>query len=161
MIIMDITNFLAEDKLAFLRVMLKIKKTSVTHITKDMTTVDFYVLMALNVLLADSKGAPVTPTKLINALSMSPQGLSRSFKTLDKGGYITRENSLEDKRSTSLQITEKGKKLISEYRETILDYYQFIIDKMGQERYNQFKDLLTEYLSLTDDAVKMNICKKK
>jgi DNA-binding MarR family transcriptional regulator len=84
----------------------------------------------------------VTPLKISQFFKISKPSVTSMINTLLRQSYLEKLVSIEDHRSYTLQITQKGLKLVSL---TEVEYYKSIeimMDKMGDLDFNHFIDLL-------------------
>ncbi len=73
-------------------------------------------------ILETSEGSPLRGTcsaqrDLAEMLHISPPAVSNSLKSLERGGYITREPGKEDARCIHVRLTDKGRKAVEGCRE--------------------------------------------
>ena len=76
----------------------------------------------------DRGGTP--STKLGPKMGVEPQSLSRTLKTMESKGLITRKPSPADKRVVLIRLTEKGKKFRDNSREVVANLNQYLSDHL-------------------------------
>jgi DNA-binding MarR family transcriptional regulator len=85
---------------------------------------------------------PVTPLEISQFFNIAKPSVSAMVKSLLKQGYLIKESSVEDKRSYTLSITEKGATLVSSTFEEYLKNMTLIKEKMGASMFDQFIALI-------------------
>ncbi len=63
----------------------------------------------------------ISQKELTYLLNMSKQSLAELLAKLEKSGYITREQSEEDKRAMTIKLTEEGAKAAEDVDDTVSD----------------------------------------
>lgn len=64
----------------------------------------------------------LTRVALANLLSVSPSGVTRALKPLEKLGYVTTVKNERDARQSLAMLTEGGRELLSDVRGVLNDY---------------------------------------
>lgn len=94
----------------------------------------------------DSAGVNVSTLAMCLNLSM-PQ-VSRLLGTMETKGYIERNISNKDRRSTYVSITDKGRLIRKCAKEECSAYMDSVASKMGEEKVNQLVSLLKEFTDI-------------
>lgn len=103
-------------------------------------------------IFAQKKDVPVTPLMISQFFKITKPSVTSSITALVKGGYLTKEISAKDRRSYTLRTTLKGEKLVET---TFVEYYksiEILKEKMGEERFNQFIELVQLAGSIWDEV---------
>jgi DNA-binding MarR family transcriptional regulator len=93
-----------------------------------------------------------TPSNYIsNRMGMEPTSLTRTLKTLEEKGLITRKKNPEDGRGVLIYLTQLGKEKRAQSKETVLIFNETIKKNISEEKLNHFfevaetiNDLITE-----------------
>lgn len=93
-----------------------------------------------------------TPSSFIsNRMGMEPTSLTRTLKTLEEKGLITRKKNPDDGRGVLIYLTELGKEKRALSKETVLIFNETIKKNISAEKLNHFlevteviNDLITE-----------------
>jgi DNA-binding MarR family transcriptional regulator len=75
-------------------------------------------------LIVDKSGTP--STQLGPKMGMEPTSLSRTLKTMESKGWITRKIDKEDKRKVLIFLTQEGLSLRKEVKEVVLSFNEKI-----------------------------------
>lgn len=79
---------------------------------------------------------------------LSPS-LTRIIKSFVDDGMIIRIRSHEDQRITLLSLSDKAKKLVSEFRPDVDAGYKQLIDQLGEKKLKELSPLLDEVIKLS------------
>ncbi len=93
-----------------------------------------------------------TPSNYIsNRMGMEPTSLTRTLKTLEEKGLITRKKNPEDGRGVLIYLTQLGKEKRAQSKETVLIFNETIKKNISEEKLKHFfevaetiNDLITE-----------------
>ena len=78
----------------------------------------------------------VTQTKIAQILGKDKTTISRTLKTLEKKGYIKKEEL--DKRTYLIKLTKHWEEVLDESAQTVQDFRSKIASKLSQNEINQF-----------------------
>lgn len=78
----------------------------------------------------------VTQTKIAQILGKDKTTISRTLKTLEKKGYIQKEEL--DKRTYLIKLTKHGEEVLEKSAQTVQDFRAKIASKLTQNEINQF-----------------------
>ena len=102
-------------------------------------------------LLSIDKENGTPSTYISNRMGMEPTSLTRTLKTLEEKGLITRQKNPEDGRGVLIYLTELGKEKRALSKETVLIFNETIKKNISAEKLNHFlevteviNDLITE-----------------
>ena len=66
----------------------------------------------------------LTRVSLANKLAMSPSGVTRALKPLEKLGYVTTEKNKRDARQSLAKLSRGGRALLSDVEPILSDFYE-------------------------------------
>lgn len=117
----------------------------------DMTISIGYIL-----LIIDKNGTP--STQLGPRMGMEPTSLSRTLKTMEDDGLISRQVDKTDKRKVLIFLTEKGldKRKIS--RKVVLDFNNKLMAKIPKSKLKVYFEVMNKIDAIADEELK-NIIK--
>lgn len=102
-------------------------------------------------LLSIDKENGTPSTYISNRMGMEPTSLTRTLKTLEEKGLITRQKNPEDGRGVLIYLTELGKEKRALSKETVLRFNETIKNNITEEKLRHFfevaesiNDLITE-----------------
>jgi len=87
----------------------------------------------------------VTPLMVSEFLRVKKPSVTPLIQTLIKKGYVTKQQSKIDKRSYTLQVTERGFRLLEEVEADYLLSVSVLKEKLGDDQFN-------EWIRLTEKA---------
>lgn len=93
-----------------------------------------------------------TPSNYVsNRMGMEPSSLTRTLKTLEEKGLITRKKNPDDGRGVLIYLTQLGKEKRELSKLTVLKFNEIIKKNISEEKLNHFmevaeviNDLITE-----------------
>ena len=102
-------------------------------------------------LLSIDKEDGTPSTYISNRMGMEPTSLTRTLKTLEEKGLITRKKNPEDGRGVLIYLTDFGKQMRAQSKETVLKFNETIRKNISEEKLQSFmevadiiNDLITE-----------------
>ncbi|MEC4003675.1 MarR family transcriptional regulator [Flavobacterium sp. SUN052] len=102
-------------------------------------------------LLSIDKEDGTPSTYISNRMGMEPTSLTRTLKTLEEKGLITRKKNPEDGRGVLIYLTDFGKEMRAQSKETVLKFNESVHKNISQEKIAVFmevadviNDLITE-----------------
>ena len=102
-------------------------------------------------LLSIDKEDGTPSTYISNRMGMEATSLTRTLKTLEEKGLITRKKNPEDGRGVLISLTDLGKEMRGKSKETVLKFNETIKKNISEEKLNHFmevaeviNDLITE-----------------
>lgn len=96
----------------------------------------------------DKEGTP--STKLGPKMGVEPQSLSRTLKTMEDKGLITRTPSPDDKRMVLIHLTEEGKKFRDNSRDVVTNLNKYISDNLTKKEVNSFLTVAAKISALLE-----------
>ena len=108
--------------------------------------------MAIGFALLNIDKEDGTPSTYIsNRMGMEPTSLTRTLKTLEEKGLISRKKNPDDGRGVLIYLTPLGKEKRALSKETVLKFNETIKKNISEEKLNHFievaeiiNDLITE-----------------
>ncbi|WP_121626301.1 MarR family winged helix-turn-helix transcriptional regulator [Poseidonibacter antarcticus] len=86
----------------------------------------------------------VTQTKIAEILGKDKTTISRTLKTLEKKGFIKKEEL--DKRTYLIKLTKLGENVLKESTQTVQDFRASVASKLSQDEIDQFFSTLEKVL---------------
>lgn len=108
----------------------------------------------LNIIAYSSdSGDGMTVSAIAAELDVTPPAVSRSLKSLESRGLVTRETNLINRRNTMVRLTEKGRELLEDSRRQMDAVMERVNEKMGEERKSKLCELLSEMTEIIENYV--------
>jgi DNA-binding MarR family transcriptional regulator len=92
-------------------------------------------------LLSIDKENGTPSTYISNRMGMEPTSLTRTLKTLEEKGLITRKKNPEDGRGVLIYLTPLGKEKRELSKETVLKFNETIKKNIPEEKLNHFMEV--------------------
>lgn len=99
--------------------------------------------MGLLILIAKSQ-TDITPIKASEFFKVSKPMIANMIASLEKKHYIIKKLSIEDKRSYTLEPTEKAINLVETTYSEYLKTMRFLFNKLGKDKFIALINLLEE-----------------
>ena len=106
----------------------------------------------LNIIMDRKDG--ITVSEIAAGLDVTPPAVSRSLRSLESRGLITRETVLLNRRNTMVRLTADGRSFLEISRRQMDKVMEYVDEKMGGERKKQFYELLAEMTNIIENYVK-------
>lgn len=106
----------------------------------------------LNIIMDGKDG--ITVSEIASELDVTPPAVSRSLRSLESRGLVTRETNLLNRRNTMVKLTEDGQTFLEKSRRQMDKVMEYVNEKMGAERKKQLYVLLTEMTDIIESYVK-------
>jgi DNA-binding MarR family transcriptional regulator len=106
----------------------------------DLTAAQWGVVVTL------AEGTASTPAELSRMLDYDPGAMTRLIDRLEKKDIVRRTRSTDDRRSVSLELTERGLALFPEILPLIVGVYNELLKGFSKEEATQLEGLLTRML---------------
>lgn len=97
----------------------------------------------------DKEGTP--STKLGPKMGVESRSLTRTLKTMEANGLITRSPDARDKRVMTVRLTENGKKYRDTARATVIDLNAYLFEHLDGEETEAFFKVARKINRLLDD----------
>lgn len=89
-------------------------------------------------LLSIDKEEGTPSTKISSRMGMEATSLTRTLKALEEKGLITRQKNPEDGRGVLIFLTDFGKEMRAQSKETVLKFNESIRKKISEEKLKNF-----------------------
>ena len=89
-------------------------------------------------LLSIDKEEGTPSTKISSRMGMEATSLTRTLKTLEEKGLITRQKNPEDGRGVLIFLTDFGKEMRTQSKETVLKFNESIRKNISEEKLKNF-----------------------
>lgn len=76
--------------------------------------------------------------KIANLLNKDKTTISRSLNSLEKKGFITKTEIIDDKRNNKVELTQKGESTLEDTLEYVSAYREFLSSKLCDEEIKIF-----------------------
>lgn len=106
----------------------------------------------LNIIMDRKDG--ITVSEIAAELDVTPPAVSRSLRSLESRGLITRETDLLNRRNTMVRLTADGRSFLEISRRQMDKVMEYVDEKMGGERKKQLYELLAEMTNIIENYVK-------
>lgn len=83
--------------------------------------------------MSTNKNMEINPSILSDKLHVSRPRITAALSALSKKGYVTMENSDEDRRRIKVLLTQNGEDLLIKKRENIENYFDILIAGLGEK----------------------------
>lgn len=97
----------------------------------------------------DKEGTP--STKLGPKMGVESRSLTRTLKTMEANGLITRSPDKRDKRVMTVRLTEEGKKYRDTARNTVIDLNAYLFEHLDRRESEAFFKVARKINRLLDD----------
>jgi len=92
-------------------------------------------------LLSIDKEDGTPSTYISNRMGMEPTSLTRTLKTLEEKGLITRQKNPDDGRGVLIYLTDLGKKMREQSRNTVLKFNEVVKQNIAEEKLKHFMEV--------------------
>lgn len=90
-------------------------------------------------------------TKLGPKMGMEPRSLTRTLKSMEEEGLITRKNDKNDRRTVRIFLTEKGRRKREIAREKVVLFNEKIQKQMGRKKVTEFMNIMNDLNRLIEE----------
>jgi DNA-binding MarR family transcriptional regulator len=106
--------------------------------------------------LYKNSGEAVVPSDISRYTNTSTARIATILNNLEEKGMLTREISREDRRKILVTITDKGRKKADAERCHFVNNIATVLERMGEERAQDFVENFKLFLELGIDVIKEN-----
>lgn len=92
-------------------------------------------------LLSIDKEDGTPSTYISNRMGMEPTSLTRTLKILEEKGLITRQKNPDDGRGVLIYLTDLGKKMREQSRNTVLKFNEVVKQNIAEEKLKHFMEV--------------------
>ena len=129
-----------------------LRKRSFQDVYPDLSNGEFFALFSLFALKVETGEDMIRISELGKRLKLSPQAVSKTLRALERKDFARRHTDPNDRRSTLVQITEKGESLLWEARKAITEFSRRVTQRMGEEDMAEFLRLSQKCSDLMDEV---------
>jgi DNA-binding MarR family transcriptional regulator len=113
---------------------------------KGLKTSEIYTLFCIE-RLTSQKSEGVKVSQISRMLDVTPPTVTQLINGLEKKACIERQINIKDRRAVQIRLTEKGKTVVDAASKAFYNYFQGLVDYLGEEKSNQLSELLILVLS--------------
>lgn len=136
--------FYMENKIESVDLLLKSAWQAVSKMYSEQAAAyNSTIVQALTLLKVDPKRG-TRSTQLGPKMAIEPTSLTRIIKLLEDQNYIYKEKTTTDKREVIIRLTDRGLNFRNISREIVLDFNRKIMETISQEKFEIFKEVVTE-----------------
>lgn len=88
----------------------------------------------------------VTPGELSERLAVGSGRIGNALKSMEEKGAIERKADPEDHRKVLVTLTYKGKEFINQLQKQFEERLDYVIDKFGEEKFEEYLRLSHEFV---------------
>lgn len=114
----------------------------------------FIVMSAALRIYRESKDHRVRVGDIVDELHIPAPAVSRALKDLEADGVLVRQTDPEDRRITLVTFTERGMQQVRACTDAVDGLFDRITDRMGEMKVRQLCDLMEEFYTCTEKAVR-------
>ena len=118
----------------------------------DLTQGEYQVLRHIRLASAgfpaDGKPSPVRAATLSDKLELSRPSITRILNTLERRGFIIRKIDREDRRSISIELTEKGGEALDRANKALLAIAERLVDSLGDADTDKLIELVDKLAAI-------------
>jgi len=89
-------------------------------------------------------GPGIKVSEISNILRVTSPSITQLVKSLEHNGYVERNADNEDRRAVRIKLSEKGEGVLAKVSEVLLASFTGLAEYMGEQKSDQFIELLTE-----------------
>ncbi len=138
------------EKEELIKAVLALKKLNFSSAITGITMQEYMILQAID----ECKGDKVCVSYVTSHVEDLPQAVSRSLKNMEKERLIVRSLSDEDRRFNNLQLTEEGRKKLSDAKKVLEEIVMEALEDFNDERSSELAVLLNQLRESFQTAIK-------
>ena len=112
------------------RSMNQFRKLKFAEMFPMISRTDFFVMCTI---MDKGENGQITISELASRAKMLPSAISRTLKGLEERGYVERNVNKNDRRNTYVELTEAGRQLTEEARQTMSDFGKSVMSQVDGE----------------------------
>lgn len=121
--------------------------------TSDLNTTELVVMRGLEGNCPYSENN-ISISEVQDGLHITKSAISQMMNSLEKKGFIERKIDTEDRRKIVVTLTQAGKDILKETKESANYNLNEIISNLGDENTKQFIDLLNQVSDISEELKK-------
>lgn len=141
-----------EEQKELFHIMASFKRLNMSSILPHLSHGEFAVMRAI-IMGKEELGGPVKVSYIIKKLKVHAPSVSRSLKSLEKNGCITRQVDQNDRRNTYVDVTEKGQILFDESKRGLAEFMGDVYAQMGSESMERLTTELKRLYKVTASEI--------
>jgi len=127
------------------RLIIQAREKLLGHLNERLASLDLTAAQwGVVVLLAEDPAS--SPADLCRMLDYDHGAMTRLLKRMEKKGIVMRSRHAGDRRSFSIELTDRAKALFSRILPIVVDVYNRQLDGMTKEEVNKLQSLLQQML---------------
>lgn len=111
------------------RSMNQFRKLKFAEMFPMISRTDFFVMCTI---MDKGENGQITISELASRAKMLPSAISRTLKGLEERGYVERNINKNDRRNTYVELTEAGRQLTEEARQTMSDFGKSVMSQVDE-----------------------------
>ena len=111
------------------RSMNQFRKLKFSEMFPEVCKTDYFVLCTI---MDKGENGQITISELAARAKMLPPAISRTLKGLEERGYVERNVNKNDRRNTYVELTEAGRQLTEEARQTMSDFGKSVMSQVDE-----------------------------
>ena len=111
------------------RSMNQFRKLKFAEMFPMISRTDFFVMCTI---MDKGENGQITISELASRAKMLPSAISRTLKGLEERGYVERNVNKNDSRNTYVELTEAGRQLTEEARQTMSDFGKSVMSQVDE-----------------------------
>lgn len=111
------------------RSMNQFRKLKFAEMFPMISRTDFFVMCTI---MDKGENGQITISELASRAKMLPSAISRTLKGLEERGYVERNVNKNDRRNTYVELTEAGRQLTEEARQTMSDFGKSVMSQVDE-----------------------------
>ena len=111
------------------RSMNQFRKLKFAEMFPMISRTDFFVMCTI---MDKGENGQITISELASRAKMLPSAISRTLKGLEERGYVERNVNKNDRRNTYVELTEAGRQLTAEARQTMSDFGKSVMSQVDE-----------------------------
>jgi len=118
------------------------KRHWMLHADLDLRPQEFALLFCVRRMTEEDKGP--RSSDLSERLCVRPSTVTPQVDRLVRRGFLQRSPDPNDRRSVRVRLSPEGSRMIEEHRAEFLASFQYLAERLGEERSRELADLLVE-----------------
>ncbi len=139
------------DKLYHDAAITELQRSYSKDIHRDLS---YHDILYLNIIVAHPN--KYTSSQIADLLGITRPSVTQKINELYKKGYVVRTQSKNDKRVFYLSINEDNASIFDDSAEEIIAAEKMLIEKYGDENFNQFVQMLKDFAEYSSELGEIN-----
>lgn len=145
-----------------MEVFFRFHKLKIFRILPEISQSDVCLLAKL-MFVRDNQGERhgVRVSELADKLELSVPSVSRTLNHLEKKGYVTRYEGINDRRITYVCLTEQGRGILEKVDAVMRDYWGTVISRMEPSTVEHLMDGIDEFYRVAEEELTKRLQQKE